>query len=379
MSKRNSKTPTRLIIGAFAARQFLARRASPHRVNRILVSLYYEGLGDVILLTPLIANLRKLYPGASIVLTIPPAYAPLYAKHPYGLTAIPYDRRDPTTFFALKDSGPYDLAVVPFENRQAWLARAAGARWVRGFEGDKWHYRLPVDELVPYPPKIEPVSDMWARLAGGDGSAVYDPADWPAPPLDQPLTHDGSFAVLHLAASSPVRDWEPDRWRAIADWLTRRGLTVILTTGPGQGHIAEAVDPEKRHVQYRGTLGLADLWNLLAEARLLIVPDTGIAHLAKLTRTPTVVLFGQCDPAFYDPGRFWQGMAYQALLVPDISCRDQPWYLRRRGVLAGLRRCMRGADECINDRRCMRDLTPGLVLDAAQKVLDQAARACVGP
>ena len=182
MSKRNSKTPTRLIIGAFAATQFLARRASPHRVNRILVSLYYEGLGDVILLTPLIANLRKLYPGASIVLTIPPAYAPLYAKHPYGLTAIPYDRRDPTTFFALRDSGPYDLAVVPFENRQAWLARAAGARWVRGFEGDKWHYRLPVDELVPYPPKIEPVSDMWARLAGGDGSAVYDPADWPAPP-----------------------------------------------------------------------------------------------------------------------------------------------------------------------------------------------------
>lgn len=369
MGKRTSKTPTRLFIGAFAAKHSLSRRRLPASIKSILVSLYYEGLGDTLLLTPLIANLRRLYPGAVITLTIPPRYAALYAKRPYGLVPIPYDRRDRRTFFALRAGGPYDLAVIPFENRQAWLARAAGARWIRAFEGDAWHYRLPIDEAISYPRTIEPVSDMWARLSGLDRPAVYDPADWPAPTPEQQTHYQDPYVVLHLTSSSPVRDWEPGHWRVVADELTRRGFTVILTTGPGQGHVAAAVDPEKRYVQCPGNLGLATFWHLLARAKLLVVPDTGIAHLAKLTLTPTVVLFGQCDPAFYDPGRFWAGLPYRGLLLPNISCRDQPWYARRSGVLAELKRCMRSLEECKNEKRCMRDLTTDYVLSAIWGVL----------
>lgn len=370
MEKRSRKTPTRLIIGAFAARHSLLRRRLPTRIDSILVSLYYEGLGDTLLLTPLIANLRRLYPGAAITLTIPPRYAALYAKRPYGVVAIPYDRRDRRTFFALKAGGPYDLAIIPFENRQAWLARAVGARWIRAFEGDAWRYRLPIDEAIPYPRTIEPVSDMWARLSGPDRLAVYNPADWPAPPPEQQIPYQDPYVVLHLTSSSPVRDWEPGHWRMVADELTRRGFAVILTTGPGQGHVAAAVDPEKRYVQYQGNLGLTTFWHLLARAQLLVVPDTGIAHLAKLTQTPAVVLFGQCDPAFYDPGRFWAGMPYRGLLLPDITCRDQPWYARRSGVLAELRRCMRDLEGCKNEKRCMRDLTADYVLSAIWGVLN---------
>lgn len=366
-----SKTPVRLIIGAFAASSFFVRRRLPNHIGRILVSLYYEGLGDTILLTPLIANLRVLYPKASITLTIPAAYAPLYAKRPYGVIAVPYDRRDHATFFALKTEGPYDLAVIPLENRQAWLARAVGARWIRAFEGDDWYYRLPVDEAVPYPLLMEPVSDIWARLAGADRTATYNPADWPAPALDQQLDQRGPYVVLHLTSSSAVRDWEPGSWRIVANELAGRGYRVVLTTGPGQGHAAEAVDPEGRYVRYPGTLSLAALWHLLARARLLVAPDTGVAHLAKLTQTPSVVLFGQCDPAFYDPGLFWQGTPYRGLLLANIGCRDQSWYAKRAGVLAGLRRCMRGLEECNNDRRCMRDLAPDYVLDAIWDVLNK--------
>ncbi len=337
---------------------------------RVLVSLYFEGLGDIILLTPLIAALHKLYPTAAITLTMPEAYLALYAGHPYNVTAMAYDRHNVKTLWELKRNGPYDIAIVPLASRQAWLARAVGARWIRGFVGDRWYYRLPIDELLPYPRSIVPFSDMWTDLAGERVDTLYDKADWPMPPLNQDLAIQGPYVVLHLAASSAVRNWEPGHWAQLAAMLTERGLTVALTTGTNQSDLIHEVDPNGHYRHYPGDLSLVGLWHLLSSARLLVVPDTGVAHLAKLTQTPTVVLFGQCDPALYDPGRFWAEMPYRAVTVADLACRDQPWFKNRPGILNDLKRCMRSLEDCHHDRTCMRALAVDQVMRAAQELLD---------
>lgn len=370
MPRRKHKTPTRLAIGALIARQaFVLRRRPKGAPKRILVSLYFEGLGDIILLTPLIATLHGLYPTAAITLTMPEAYLPLYAGRPYNVTAVAYDRHNVKTVWDLKRNGPYDLAIVPLANRQAWLARAVGARWIRGFVGDRWYYRLPIDELIPYPGSIAPFSDMWTHLAKEAVGAIYDKSDWPAPPLDQDLAIRGPYAVLHLAASSAVRNWEPHLWRRLAVALAERGLTIALTTGTNQSKLIHEVDPGGCYRHYPGNLSLAGLWHLLSDARLLVVPDTGVAHLAKLTQTPTVVLFGQCAPALYDPGRFWAGMPYRAITVADVPCRDQTWFADRPGVLGNLKRCMRSLEDCHHNRICMRDLRVDDVISAARELL----------
>ncbi len=371
MPRRRHKTPTRLAIAALTAAQAIVLRHRPRGTpTRVLVSLYFEGLGDILLLTPLIAALHALYPTATIILTMPEAYVPLYDRHPYNVTAVAYDRHDIKTLWSLKRNGPYDLAIVPLANRQAWLARAVGARWIRGFVGDRWYYRLPIDELVPYPKSIVPFSDMWTELAGGRVDARYDKADWPMPPLTQNCVIQGPYVVLHLAASSAVRNWEPDHWAQLAAMLAERGFTVALTTGANQSDLIQEIDPHGRYRHYPGTLSLTELWHLLSGARLLVVPDTGIAHLAKLTQTPTVVLFGQCDPALYDPGRFWAGMPYRAVAVAGVACRDQAWFTDRPGVLGNLKRCMRSLADCHQDRVCMRSLAADTVMGAAQELLD---------
>lgn len=363
----SARTRTRFLLGRLAAQNILRPRRLVDPPKRILVSLYYRGLGDVILLTPLIAALRSRYPEADIVLTMPKAYLSLYSGRPYALMPVPFDIGVSETVRLIRGMGPYDLALVPGENRQAWLARAVGARWIRGFEGGHRRHRLAIDEPIPFPAHIEPFSDLWARLAGPLCGQVYRANDWP-PPRRERL--DGSpkdppYVVLHTGASSSARLWSAGQWRALAEILTSKGLSVVLTSGPGQGDLLRQIDQTQTWVHYPGNLSLACMWHLLKHADLLVVPDTGIAHLAKITQTPTVVLFGQCDPRLYDPGKFWADMGYEAVTVGNIPCRDQQWFLHRPSPWGDLRRCMRTLEECRYGKRCMEDLTVEAVAEAA--------------
>ena len=122
----SARTRTRLLLGQLVAQDILARRRLVDPPSRILVSLYYRGLGDTILLTPLIAALRRRYPEADIVLTVPEEYLSLYLGRPYALKPVPFDIRNGDTVRVIRSMGPYDLALIPGENRQAWLARAVG-------------------------------------------------------------------------------------------------------------------------------------------------------------------------------------------------------------------------------------------------------------
>ena len=65
----------------------------------------------------------------------------------------------------------------------------------------------------------------------------------------------------------------------------------------------EACDPSRRFRSLAGRADLAQLWHLLAGAALLVAPDTGVAHLGRVTATPTVALFGPGSAAICGRGR----------------------------------------------------------------------------
>ena len=105
------------------------------RPRRILIA-HHLLLGDTLLLTPLLAKLRGLYPDAQIVLACPKAIVPLYAGRPFGIDALPFDPRDPRTVRHVLRSGPYDLGIVTGDKRHSWLAYGARCRWIVAQGGD---------------------------------------------------------------------------------------------------------------------------------------------------------------------------------------------------------------------------------------------------
>ncbi|HEX4327668.1 MAG TPA: glycosyltransferase family 9 protein [Burkholderiales bacterium] len=361
-----SRLATRLHVLPRALLRGGARRARPSEVRRILV-VHHLLLGDTLMLTALLARLRRLHPRATIDFTVAPAFLPLYAQRPYGVDALPFDPRQPGLTRALTRRGPYDLALVPGDNRFCLLARAAGARWIVALEGDApgWKNRV-ADALLPWPRTPANLADMFASLAGA-GDDSYAPANWPAPPcapLEPPAT---PYAVLHVGAGSVLRHWPAERWMALAQHLEARGLTPVWSAGPQEMQLVESIDPQQRYPSLAGRLDLAQLWHLLAGARLLVVPDTGIAHLAKLTATPTVCLYGPGSDVLFGAGRFWRDHRFAAAIVADFPCRDQKTLFKRE--LEWVRRCQRGTDRCAAPA-CMHALELDHVFAACAQVLD---------
>lgn len=346
------------------------KRTAP-RAPRRIVLVHHLLLGDTIMLTPLLAKCRERWPDAEIAMTCPLAYVGLYAGKPYGVRALPYDPSVVGTLHALRREAGFDLALVPGDNRLAWLARALDAGWIVAFAGDRPRYKnWPVDELRPYPEVPMAWGDLVAGLVDGDAPAPYRAKDWPAPAPDTFAPPATRYCVLHAGASSPLKQWPAERWRELASWLAGRGFAVVLSAGPGEGNLLDAVDPAHDWRRYPGTLGLEAFWHLVAHAALVVCPDTGVAHLARLTGTPTVALFGPGSALLSGAGAFWRDAPFTALTIPDFPCRDQRVTMKRE--VAWIRRCERlpgaAAGQCA-EPRCMAALSVAMVQAAVAQRL----------
>jgi len=369
-SPRTSRIRSRLAVlprALLALASTAGRRRPESRPARILVA-HHLLLGDTLMLTPLLAKLRELFPQAEVMMTVSPPIAPLYSGRPYGVRVASYDPRDPAGHAALLAESGYDLAIVPGDNRYSWLAAASGARWIVAFGGDRPAYKSwPVDELRPYPDIPMAWGDAVATLVDGDEPLPYDPREW-SPPIAAAYERPGApYAVLHVGASTPLKLWAPERWRELAARIAALGLGIVWSGGSGERHIVQSIDAQGRHASYAGLLDLPQMWHLIAGARLLVCPDTGIAHLGRLVDTPTVALFGPGSATLGGKGRFWRDSPYVALIEEPFPCRNQHVLFKRE--IGWVQRCGRSTRECSHGK-CMDALEAANVYREAVALLD---------
>jgi ADP-heptose:LPS heptosyltransferase len=356
---------TRALAVSRAFMQRSTRTHAPREVGRVLIA-HNLLLGDTLMLTPLVAKLRALHPDAGITLLAAPRFVPLYATRPYGVRAAAFKPSDASTARALLAQGPFDLALVVGDNRYSWLAAAMGAQHVVAHAGDQpWTKDWFVDERREYAGKPAAWGDMVAELVDGPAPRPYRAGDWKAPEARAFEKPANAYAVLHVGASTPLKRWDSERWMSLALALERRGLEVVWSGGSGEESIVDACDPQKRFRSYAGRLDLAQMWHLIAGAALLVAPDTGIAHLGRVTWTPTVTLFGPGSAVLCGTGDFWRDTPWRAVTEDAFACRDQTILFRRE--VEWVRRCGRSTAQCA-EPRCMQAIGVEAVLAAADAV-----------
>jgi ADP-heptose:LPS heptosyltransferase len=111
------------------------------------------------------------------------------------------------------------------------------------------------------------------------------------------------YVVLHPGAASGSRRWPVDRWVEVAQVLSRHH-DVRLTGGPDERDLCERIATSAGLAATSvtaGTLTLPGLVDLVAQAALLVCGDTGVAHVATATGTPSVLLFGPVAPRLWGP------------------------------------------------------------------------------
>jgi ADP-heptose:LPS heptosyltransferase len=366
----NTRWATRTLCVGLAlwyARFGLARRRAPAAPRRILVA-HNLLLGDTIMLAPLLKKLRARFADAEILMTCKPGLAPLFANRPYGVQAIGFDPREVSGFFALFRRRGFDLAVLPADNRFGWLARALDSRWIVAFEGDRPAYKnWLADEIRSFPDHTMALGDLFsARLVDGEPPAPYATSDWQAPPAAAFALPHAPYCVLHVGAGSRLRYWEPDKWRALMAHLEIAGITPVISAGPGEGTLISQIDPQRRYLAFPGNLSLAQMWRLLAGAVVVICPDTGIGHLARIAGAPSVVLFGPGSATLTGGGEFWRPIPGRKVTIPRFPCRDENVLFRRH--LPWAEHCGRSTAQCASPR-CMHALTEEMVIEAVDSLL----------
>ena len=364
-----SRLPSRMTVLPRAALNALRKRRRPALIRRILIA-HNLLLGDTLMLTALLARLRAHWPDAAIVMTVMPALVALYAGKPYGVEVLPFDAHRASSARRIMQSGPYDLALVPGDNRYTWLAHAAGARWVAALAepGNALRTRV-ADELVAWPAQPTALADIFASLGGASANERFDPAQWPAPvraPFEAPSS---PYCVLHVGAGSPLRHWPAERWAKLAGSLVHQGFAPVWSGGVQELSLIDEIDPQRQFLSTAGKLDLAQLWHLLQGAALLVVPDTGIAHLAKLTGTPTVCLFGPGSDVLFGAGEFWRDHRFVPVTDTPFPCRDQHRLFGRR--IEWVQRCQRSTAQCAAPA-CMHALDVERVTAACLAILKPA-------
>lgn len=282
-----------------------------------------DGMGDLVVTTPFLRELRRSVPGARIELVVRREWAGLVRHCPHVDEVIPFDRPWPLRYrrqrelwhawrWTRREIRPrgWDLVLLPqchfafFEARWvAWLSGAgirAGRRDAAEPEGDEaWGF---LDDV-----RVSPASGHdavgcleWLEALGGKvedrslelhlgAEARAEAGRWVGElPSGRPVV------ALGLGASQVEKVWPVERFEEVARRLIRAGAVPVLIGGE------DCVEPARRLLacfggavhDWTGRLELDVTAAVLGRCMLFVGNDSGPMHLAAAAGIPVVEIVG---------------------------------------------------------------------------------------
>lgn len=290
------------------------RYASP--VEKIL-ALQLKRIGDVILTLPALAALRGSRPQAEVSVVLVDGCGALVPLLPEGVRPLLYRRGK------LNASLWRELALSRYSacydftgnDRSTLMARLSGAE-------EKVSFRKAIDKRAARRRVFNRVCEASVRdhhtidyhlaLVGAEGAVPSFRPEIPAETrrqIDQLLAGAGvteGFVVIHPGTARDEKYWPADRWAEVIDHLAGdRGLQVLVTGSPDareQSHLAAVKSATGAPlIDLSGKSDLVGLTELLRRARLVLGVDSAAMHLAALSETPEIALFGPTNPFHWRP------------------------------------------------------------------------------
>ncbi|GLS92623.1 glycosyl transferase [Psychromonas marina] len=106
--------------------------------------------------------------------------------------------------------------------------------------------------------------------------------------------------VISPAASKDERNWLVERYAAVADYAIQQGFQVVLCGSPAPRELTLGENIEALMqgdaTNLIGKTSLKQLTATIKQAKLILAPDSGPAHIATTQGTPVIGLYGHSNP-----------------------------------------------------------------------------------
>ncbi len=328
---------------------------SPITINRIGV-LAASGIGDAILLTPLIQNLRARHPQARIVVVCRAASRPLFDHMPHVNRVLSYSpgtsawRALLTLRSALKrEQLQYWIAGYPTNTVfHSLITLICGARIRIKHENiDETRFRdydYLYTHLVPWnmnDHRLENNHRLLEVWPSKPNSRRFKPILF-IPPRDQnkisralscfpPSPH----VALHAGGTWAEKRWPVECFIEIGNLLIKNNISVVLVGGDQDLEINEFIFKKlesRRLCNTTGQLSLLQTAALLSRCQGLICNDTALMHIADTLHIPLVALFGYTSPVHTGPSQTRNRGIITAERMEDIN-KETVWNEIKRVIL----------------------------------------------
>lgn len=341
-------------------------------MNRIALFLP-NWIGDAVMATPAIRAVREHFPAAELVAVGKPYAVDVLAGSPWFREIVLFDKRGPRgqrlwQVARRLRQAPIDAAILfPNSFRTALLARLGGCRNVVGFarygRSLLLHQGLkPKTDFWGRPVPL-PIVDDYNRLALALGTP--DPGHrlelFTTPAGESAAAAAWNRFALHRyprivglnpgAAFGSAKHWPVDSFAQLARMLAQRlGAGVVVLCGPSEReaarHIAEAARSPHVYSLSDMTLSLELSKSIVKRLDVLITTDSGPRHFAAAFDRPVITVFGPTHIEWTET--YFEKAIHVQKKVPCGPCQKRV---------------------CPLDHRCMRELAPEEVFQAAERLL----------
>ncbi len=336
------------------------------RINRILV-LKPRAIGDVLLSTPILPNLRTEFPKATIDFFVEKFAAPVVEGNPFIDSVISIDTAEASpvsTIGRIRKTG-YDLVIDLFSNpRTAIITMFSGAPYRVGFpfKWRKYAYNIIVIPRSGEVHNVEFNLDALRRIGipirTTQPTFILDNASREFADnfiKTEGLSRDG-FLTINIGGGWQTKRWPIEKFIDLCHQIEKNlGLPIVVLFGPSERDEALKISRSSKAISAPQT-SLHQMGAIMKLSRLLITNDSGPMHIAAALMVPTLAIFGPTNPKLQGP----YGNVSDIVRNESLDCLQ----------------C--NLTKCPINNLCMNDLQPDTVfrhlLELIQKIQQQTKR-----
>lgn len=296
--------------------------------TRKILVIKLRGIGDTVILTPLLKNLKAYFKSAEISVLVKHEAAGVLKHNPNIKEVIPFEGVLKTSF-DLREKW-FDMVICPQAGlKPALIALSTGAkiRIVNNHNGRNYFSTF----VVPKPEEYETAIDRDLDCLRVLGIPVKDKNVKVFTAGKEKRTVKGLFRKIgirntdkvvgiSISASKSNKMWAKEKFTDLAGRIIKElKYKVIFFEDPSRKiPVTEAIRLKKNKPLIVNEPDLRKVISAISQVNLFIGNDSGLSHIAAAQNIPTVTIVGPDEPKIFHPykksGRYY-------VVSKDLDCK----------------------------------------------------------